>query len=1026
MALPVSIVHRIASSLAVTSARLRSQPLRVGLLLFGTAIAFAMLVAVLGGSLVARQQSLERALRTLPESERGFRVDRFGSPLEDPAYRAVDRRARRALSALAGGETRRVIVFRELRIQGERVEIGAADDLAELLALRSGRLPQACTARECEVVQVGSGGSVRLAEGGVRLRRVGIARLRDAALFGDVSAAAAGASEPPKLLLARDLRALQELPALRPFYRVYSWVSALDVDRLHTWDIGDVLRDESRTQAILAADSAFRLSGPDTALLDAQSRGQTAERRLLLVGGGTSALLLGFAVLAAMGLRRGLRSERRRLFTRGAKRWQVALASIAEIAAVTAAGAMLGILCGVLVVAGIARAADLPAGAGVRHAVFAGTTLLALLVAWSATTLVLVLAAVAPDRNDGRRVRLVDVAAAAAAVTAGVAIARGALDPDSSSSGDALLLLALPTLVSFVAAVLLARVLPPAMRAAERATRGRSVNLRLAVLALARAPARTIVSCAFVAVALALALFAAAYRATLNRGAEDQAAFGVPLDFTVEEGSSLTRPFDAAPLAAYRKLPGAADAYPVLRLAATTPGRGTSVLSPTLVGVPAAAITRLRWRRDYSQQAPSTFAQRLASRRPVRAAAVALPRATTNVDVTARSTGSDVDVALVVQRANGGFAVVRLGSVHGGTATLSGRLPADARRVFALQLTLPLTEQFFLAHRETEGRVAVAPSGTLELGPLRAGDTTLVNWRGWRFAGDGRAVRSRNRTRLDFVFEDTGGRLLFRPRQPTDGKSVPVVVSRDIAAVADGAREVTFDLQGVSIPGRIVGVAARMPTLPRGASFVLADEHWLTTAIDAQAPGRGTPGEVWVRAHDRDGTAAALERPPFSRLVVRSRAELQQQLETDPLAHATALTLTAAAIVSLVLAVVGFWIALVSELRDERSDFFDLEAQGIPPAGLRAQLRTRAGIVVGVAAIAGVLVGVVLSQLVVSIVRISATADVPEPPLVLVPAWLTALLALLALTACASLVLEGTARAAFRSARPERASWSLE
>jgi hypothetical protein len=1024
--LPVSLAHRIASSLAVTSARLRSEPLRVVLLLAGTAVAFAMLVAVLGASLVARQQSLERALRDLPESERGFRVDRFGLPLDQASYRAVDRRARRALASLGGGATRRVMVFRELRIDGERVEIGAADALPGLLDVRSGRLPRTCNSRECEVVQIGSGGSTRLAEGGVRLRRVGIARLHDAALFGDVSAAAVGAAEPPKLLLARDLAALQELPSLRPFYRVYSWVSPLHVERLHTWDIAGVLRNESRTQAILAADSAFRLSGPDAALLDAEQRGQTAERRLLLVGGATSALLLGFAVLAAMGLRRGLMSERRRLFTRGARRWQVALMSLAEIAAVTTAGAVLGILCGVLVIAGIAAAADLPVAAAVSHAVLADTTLFALLVAWSATTLVLLLAALAPEHVEGRRIRLVDVAACGAAAVAVVAIARGALDPDSDSSGDALLLLALPSLVSFVAAVLLARLVPPTMRAAERLTRGRSVNLRLAMLALARAPARTIVSCAFVATALALTLFAATYRATLDRGAEDQAAFAVPLDFSVEEGSSLTRPLDAAPLSGYRKVAGTSAAYPVLRLSATTPGRGTNVLSPALLGVPAQAVGQLRWRSDYSSASPAALRARLASGGAVRPAVVALPPSASRVEVAVRSSGSDVDVGLVLQRQDGGFTVLPLGRVQDGVTTLSGRIPAGIRNVFALQLTLPPAEQFFLAHRETEGRVSVAPSGTLELGPLRAGGTAASDWRGWRFASGGRAVPSGKRLRLEYAFRDTGGRLIFRPRQPTDGEPIPVIVSRDIAAVA-GSGDVTLDLQDLSLPGRIVGVAGRLPGLSaQTASFVLADEQRLSTTIDAQAPGRGTPNEVWIAARDSDAVAAALRHPPFAKLVVRSRAEVEQQLADDPLAHATALTLAAAAIVSLVLAVVGFWVALVSELRDERSDFFDLEAQGIPPAGLRAQLRTRAGVVVGVALLAGIAVGAVLSQLVVSIVRISATADVPEPPLLLAPAWLTWLLAVIALAACAWLVLEWTARSAFRSDRPERASWSLE
>ena len=75
-----------------------------------------------------------------------------------------------------------------------------------------------------------------------------------------------------------------------------------------------------------------------------------------------------------------------------------------------------------------------------------------------------------------------------------------------------MLFLLLPLLVCFVVAVVLARVLGPAMRAAELATR-HSRDLAAAGGARARARAHpTVASCAFVAVALGLALFAAAYR----------------------------------------------------------------------------------------------------------------------------------------------------------------------------------------------------------------------------------------------------------------------------------------------------------------------------------------------------------------------------------------------------------------------------------------------------------------------------------------------------------------------------------
>src|SRR4029077_15223790 len=113
------------------------------------------------------------------------------------------------------------------------------------------------------------------------------------------------------------------LPSLQPFYRVYSWLSPLRANGLHTWDVGRILAVESRGQVSLyATDSAFRLSSPDDQLLSATRRGTIAARRLILVGGETSALLLGFAIIAAIGLRRGLGSERRRLLARGARRWQ--------------------------------------------------------------------------------------------------------------------------------------------------------------------------------------------------------------------------------------------------------------------------------------------------------------------------------------------------------------------------------------------------------------------------------------------------------------------------------------------------------------------------------------------------------------------------------------------------------------------------------------------------------------------------------------------------------------------------------
>ena len=126
------------------------------------------------------------------------------------------------------------------------------------------------------------------------------------------------------------------------------------------------------------------------------------------------------------------------------------------------------------------------------------------------------------------------------------------------------------------------------------------------------------------------------------------------------------------------------------------------------------------------------------------------------------------------------------------------------------------------------------------------------------------------------------------------------------------------------------------------------------------------------------------------------------------------------------LAVLGFWVGVASELHDEKSDFFDLEAQGLPPADMRRQLRMRGVILLVVGFAGGLALAVLLSRLVVSLIRVSGTTGVPEPPLRLDPDWLVAGLGIAALMLAALLVAEAASLAAFRGNRPERASWSLE
>jgi ABC-type antimicrobial peptide transport system permease subunit len=118
-------------------------------------------------------------------------------------------------------------------------------------------------------------------------------------------------------------------------------------------------------------------------------------------------------------------------------------------------------------------------------------------------------------------------------------------------------------------------------------------------------------------------------------------------------------------------------------------------------------------------------------------------------------------------------------------------------------------------------------------------------------------------------------------------------------------------------------------------------------------------------------------------LAVRSRADTLAQLQADPLARGALLTLAGTAAVALLLALVGLLLAVVGDVRDDRGELFDLEAQGASPATIRAHLRLRALLVSVFGILGGVALGALLSALVISLVSVTAASAKPEPPLLL-------------------------------------------
>jgi hypothetical protein len=1003
----VRALRTVGYPLKLAGVRLAKRAPTAVLAAAGVAAGAAMLATVLAGTVVARDESVTRAVEEIPAAQRSVRAGWFGVPGQSSEDLAgLDRRARQTLAGVAAGEPASFVLFRESTIAGTFLGLGAVDGLGDWVTLRSGRLPRACEPERCEVVRLRGEGRIPNAPG-LRLVEVGEATLSSPLLFGDFlaptqndqsryaisplyrDAIAYHRPPPAPLVLAEGVAGLVRSPQVQNAYRSYSWVLPLESGTVRAWEIdrlaGDVARARSSLQTL---SSAFDLTAPVEELRDAAEASDVAGRRLLLVGGESAALLFAFAVLVAVSMRRDTESARRRLTWFGARRWQLSLFTGAEAAAVALVGTAAGWALGTLAGAVLATRADAPAGDVLAHSTLSGTGLLAAAGVAAALALVLVAALRAkPVAFGGRSFSALDAAALGALAVVALTLVRGDLSQEelAQESGSAVALVLLPGLVTFVAAVLSARLLRPALLLLERVSRGRSVSLRLAALSLARHPGHASVAAAFLVVSVGLAVFAESYRSTLARGQEQQAAYAVPLDYTLRQDlTRLIRVVDAAPPERLAALPEGVRVEPVLRLSGNvnrTGGRtGIAVL-----GLDGETLPALRgWRGDFAALPPQELAARIAPPASPEPAGPLLPLDAASLELAARGPGALLTAS--VQTPRGDFAHLPLGEADPDGVVLRTPIPPEARggRVVSLTLAAPRIQ-------ERGGDQGKPFQGTLRLGLLGArtpaGLEELGAYEDWLGVNGVEAVDGPRGATLSFTLsEQVTSR--FRPRQASDAGPVPVIASPGVAAGAGPGGELPLRVGGEQVVVRIAAVAERFPGTRD--DFVVGDRILLGTALNAERPGIAVPDEVWLGADSapaRQELAAALARPPFDVLRVESRAELQASLRHDPLARGTLLTLLAGALVALGLALVGVLLGVVSDVRDERGELDDLEAQGARPALLRRVVRLRSLVVVSAGLAGGLATAALLGLLVVDLVAVTADARASDLPLQADVAW---------------------------------------
>jgi len=810
---------------------------------------------------------------------------------------------------------------------------------------------------------------------------------------------------PGPLVVAEGVSGLVSSPVLDRAYRSYGWVQRLSGGTPRLWQIDRLVADADRARAELQAGSdAWSVSVPVQELGSAKQDATISGRRLLLVGGEAAALLVAFAVLAAGTLRRDLAAARRRLTWHGAQRWQRALLTGTESGVIGLGGGALGWVIGSAIGALAAGLAGAPVGAVLRESVLSpGGLLLGL----AAAVLAALVIAVTVSLDLGRRGRVgpLEIAAVAGVVAVLAVVASGSVDAGELARGGAApaILLLLPGLVAFAAAVAASRLLPATGRVLAR--RGRS-GARLAGVSIARSPGAAGVAAAFLALAVGLAVLAAAYRSTLQTGERDQAAYAVPADVVVREDlRSLVPVLHAAPIRRYSSLPGVEAAYPVFRATASA-GPASSVSGVTVLGVPGAAIRAMPlWRSDWGASL-NGLADAVAPSGPtaLRGLRLAGPRLRLAVGP------GLVSYRATVRQPDGPFRVVDFGRADGRPPTvLAAELPVQARGGSLVSLTLVPPR---IVERGSDEGLALRGSTTIRLLGASLGD--------WVGGGGVTVVAGPSKpgaVRVDYTLTPQRSGVL-RARQPTDDAPPAAAVTPALARLVGGVgRILPLRIGGDPVDVRVAAVVDRIPGTEGDA--LLADLGAVSTAIDTVAPGTAQASELWldVAAGQGDAVSTALARRPFAVLEKDSRAAREADARRDPLGHGTLLALAAAALAALALAAAGLVLAIRADLRDDRGELTDLEAQGARPADLRRVVTTRATLVGAVGVAVGALAGVALALLVTRVVSVTARAAAPQPPLATTIDPLTLALGAAAFTAAAVAVVVLTTRRAFADPR---------
>ncbi len=754
-------------------------------------------------------------------------------------------------------------------------------------------------------------------------------------------------------------------------------------------------------------------------VLNGTASNRDVARSLLAICAVLLALLAGAALLAVARLLTGQREgESAMLVARGATRWQLIRLAIAEAIPLCLVCAVAGGLAG-FGLAGLLAGPITASWSAVVAATVVGVGAFVIM-------LVPVLGVVTPGTARARRGRQAavagvtragaDIALIVLAVVAGYQLRHySAVSAGSSGNyGVDPVIVVAPALALAGGTVLALRLLPAGGKAGDRlAARGRRLTAAMASWQISRQPIRQGGAALLIVLAVATGTLALSQRQSWTQSVHDQAAFSAGSDVRVDTSTPLT-PAQASTLAGS---PGVRRALPVASFVATDTNSTTLALDARQ----AANVVRLR-----PDQAPLAADQLFAKIRPSGpAAGVTLPGRGPVFHLTARlgpaslhlgpdlATVSVEDADHVVYQFNAGslpadgrdhVLTISLGSAAaiyplrlsafslqytmpakqpGGPAVLtvdglsgpSGQVPGTALRNWVADASSPE----LLGVGQSIGTIGASsqPSFTSE-SPVPGGALAVTFQPGYGLEASGYPGASPS---------TIDGQLALLPAAPG---IIPGVATQRFLSVSNAqiGGTVQANLDGAVVPVKIVAAVSSFPTVSGAGGGLVVD---LSTLQAFLARGQVPPAPVtqwWLAARDPARPSLSVSRPalpPGSAVV--SASGIAAALLADPLSTVPQQALLAVAIAAAVLAITGFCVSIAAGVRQRRAENALLAALGVPPRAAAAQLCLEKLMLSIPSAVAGLILGIVLAELLVPAITLTAAATAPIPPVMIQLGW---------------------------------------